>query len=170
MKLQIVQKCIFELRHNLGQTRINQLSQLKEERAVRTAVVKQDLNVRGSHSFGKTELLQSGTDMEELEWVQKQERTKQRWLQVLKNKEKVQKEQSITISKQLGIAFSRERATNKRLKEENEYEKTVLAKHSAHYQGVLNKRIQLEKHLNQEMKEIESKSEQKIDRYNKNRI
>lgn len=170
MKLQIVQNCIFELRHNLGQTRINQLSQLKEERAVRTAVVKQDLNVRGSHSFGKTELLQSGTDMEELEWVQKQERTKQRWLQVLKNKEKVQKEQSITISKQLGIAFSRERATNKRLKEENEYEKTVLAKHSAHYQGVLNKRIQLEKHLNQEMKEIESKSEQKIDRYNKNRI
>ena len=47
---------------------------------------------------------------------------------MLKNKEMVQKAQSITISKQLGIAFSRERATNKRIKEESEYEKTVLAK------------------------------------------
>ena len=89
---------------------------------------------------------------------------------MLRNKEKVQKEQSITISKQLGIVFSREKATNKRLKEENEFEKTMLAKHTSHYQGVINKRLQLEKHLNQEMKEIESKSEQKIDRYNKNKI
>jgi hypothetical protein len=52
---------------------------------------------------------------------------------VLKNKELVQKEQSITISKQLGITFSREKAVNKRIREENQYEKTVLAKQTSHY-------------------------------------
>lgn len=55
--------------------------------------------------------------------LEKMERTKERWLQVMKRKEELQQAHTITIRKQLGKSFNREKETVKRVKTEGEYEK-----------------------------------------------
>lgn len=70
----------------------------------------------------------------------KQEKIKERWLSVMQKKEELQQQHHLSIRKQLGKTFDRERQLNKRLKEESEYGKTSKATHSQAYQSVIAKK------------------------------
>lgn len=65
----------------------------------------------------------------------------------MKKKEELLEQHHISIRKQLGKTFDRERDTKKRLKEETEFDKTNKASANLAYLGVLAKKTQLEKHL-----------------------
>jgi len=77
---------------------------------------------------------------------------------VLKNKEKAQKEYTLTISKQLGATFSREKHATIRLREESEYNQKTMGEKSQHKRDVMGKKILMDKNLGQQMKEVEMRS------------
>lgn len=52
------------------------------------------------------------------------------------------------------------------MKEEKEYEKLLSTKQTEHNQTVINKKHLIEKNLNKEMQATETKSEDKIIKYN----